>query len=145
MNESIIGPEGSGPRAASERKIELGLPDDLMRALIDKAHEFHGKTPVVEPDPGSNPSDDGQRGVLEDYSDDPVHEELTEILPDLNQDQLADLVALMWLGRGDFDSTQWQERRAEAMELDAERTPAYLIGTPLLADYLEEGLAALGR
>ena len=124
--------------------IELTVPSDFIQVLIEKAHEFHAKVEVVEQDPGSNPSDEDMREVLEDYADDPVHEELHEMLADLNQDQQADLVALMWLGRGDFPPSDWAAKRGEALALDPRRTPDYLIETPLLADYLEEGLSQLG-
>jgi len=125
--------------------VELSVPTDFIEVLIDKAHEFQVKVEVVEPDPGSNPSDEDMREVLEDYSDDPVHEELHEMLADLNQDQLADLVTLVWLGRGDFAVSEWGEKRREALRLDPRRTPDYLIETPQLAEYLEDGLAAIRR
>lgn len=130
--------------AAPAPRVELAVPSDFIQVLIEKAHEFHAKVAVNEPDPGSNPSDEDMREVLEDYADDPVHEELHEMLADLNQDQLADLVALVWLGRGDFPVTEWKVKRAQALTLDPKRTPDYLIETPLLADYLEEGLAQAG-
>jgi hypothetical protein len=133
------------PRVPQAGAVELEVPTDFIRTLIDKAHEFHAKVEVVEPAPGSNPSDEDMREVLEDYSDDPVHEELHEMLADLNEDQLADLVTLLWLGRGDFTPAEWREKRQEAMRLDPRRTPDYLIETPLLADYLEEGLSAIGH
>lgn len=125
-------------------EIELSVPSDFIQVLIDKAHEFQAKVEVVEQDPGSNPSDEDMREVLADYPDDPVHEEMHEMLADLNQDQQADLVTLMWLGRGDFTLADWHVKRREAMALDPRRTPDYLIETPLLADYLEEGLSQLG-
>lgn len=131
-------------RAQSE-PVELDVSTDLIRTLIEKAHEFQAKVEVVEPNPGSNPSDGDMREVLEDYSDDPVHQELHEMLADLNQDQLADLVTLMWLGRGDFTAAEWRDKRVEALRLDFRRAPDYLIETPLLADYLEEGLSLLGH
>jgi hypothetical protein len=95
----------SGPKTA----VELEVSTDFIQTLIDKAHEFQAKEAVVEPDPGSNASDDDMRGVLEDYADDPVQQELHEMLADLNQDQLADLVTLVWLGRGDFAAAEWTE------------------------------------
>ncbi len=122
--------------------LQIDLP--TVCAIVARAREFHAKVAVVEPDPGSNPSDEDMREVLEDYPDDPVQQELRQILSDLNVDQLADLVTLTWLGRGDFDVSQWITMRAEALRLDPRRTPDYLIETPLVADYLAEGLAALG-
>jgi predicted house-cleaning noncanonical NTP pyrophosphatase (MazG superfamily) len=125
--------------------VELEVATDFIQTLIDKAHEFQAKEELVEPDPGSNASDDDMREVLEDRADDPVQQELHEMLADLNQDQLADLVTLVWLGRGDFTASEWREKRKEALRLDPKRTPDYLIETPLLADYLEEGLSAIGH
>ena len=69
--------------------------------LIFKAREFDAKVAVVEPDPGSNPSDEGMRGVLEDYPDDPVDAEIRTLVDSLNEDEQIDLVTLLWLGRAD--------------------------------------------
>ena len=55
-----------------------------------------------------------------------------------------ELVALTWLGRGDFGADEWQTAVAQARDSWNERTADYLIGTPLAADYLEEGLDSLG-
>lgn len=138
-------PKRSVAPGAPAASVELDVASDFIDTLIDKAHEFQAKVAVVEPDPGSNPSDEDMREVLEDYPDDPVQQELREMLADLNEDQLADLVTLMWLGRGDFSAADWKERRREAMRLDPRRTPDYLIETPQMADYLEEGLATIRR
>jgi hypothetical protein len=124
---------------------ELNIPGDVLFALMDKVREYQAKVAVVEPDPGSNASDDKMMGVLEDYKDDPVEIELRRAITDMNVDQRADLIALMWLGRGDFDVSEWGRRRQEAAALDRADIPGYLIKTPLLADYLNEGLAALHR
>ncbi len=116
----------------------------LVCYLIIKAREFDAKVPPVEPDPGSNPGDEQMREVLEDYSDDPVVEEITAAVQSLNVDQQCDLVALAWLGRGDGDAEAWDELSVSARERHNEHTAEYLLGMPLLGDYLEEGLTALG-
>ena len=63
----------------------------------------------------------------------------------LNVDEQIDLVALMWLGRGDGDLDNWRDLRAEAARAHNNRTASYLIGTPMLADYLEEALSQFGK
>jgi hypothetical protein len=63
----------------------------------------------------------------------------------LNVDEQIDLVALMWLGRGDGDLANWRELSAEAARAHNNRTASYLIGTPMLADYLEEALSQFGK
>ena len=50
----------------------------------------------------------------------------------------------MWLGRGDFGVEEWESALQQAREAWTPRTADYLIGTPLVADYLEEGLSELG-
>jgi hypothetical protein len=112
--------------------------------MIAKAHQYAVKVEPVEPDPGSNPADDGMRVVLENHADDPVAEEITSFIADLNEDEQVDLVALLWLGRDGWVAEDWSRVRAEAARAHNEHTAEYLMGTPLLADYLSEGLARLG-
>ena len=111
--------------------------------IIVKAREFDAKVEPVEPDPGSNPSDDGGRGVLEDYADDPVQEELQRLIGALNEDEQANLVALAWLGRGDYTAVEWDQAVKAAHERHTGKTARYLLGIPLLGDYLEEALNQL--
>jgi hypothetical protein len=63
----------------------------------------------------------------------------------MNQDEQIDLVALAWLGRGDGTIADWADLRAEASQAYNRRTARYLLGMPLLADYLMDALAAFGR
>ncbi len=112
--------------------------------LIIKAHEFDAKVEVVEPDPGSNPSDEDMRGVLEDYPDDPVDAEIRSLVDSLNEDEQIDLVTLLWLGRADGSADEWSALRDEATAAHSDHTADYLLGTPLLGDYLAEGLNKLG-
>jgi Protein of unknown function (DUF3775) len=112
--------------------------------VIIKAREFDAKDEVTEVDPGSNPSDDKDVSVLENHEDDPVVEELTSFINSLSEDEQIDLVALTWLGRDDYSASDWPAVREEAAEAHNRRTAAYLLGTPLVGDYLEEGLSMLG-
>lgn len=122
----------------------LSISPETVCYLIVKAREFDVKVAPAESDPGSNPSDDRNVEILEDFADDPTYQELTSLLEALNEDELLDLVALAWVGRGDYDKETWREARAQARDIPKADAPRYLLGTPLLGDYLEEGLAALG-
>ncbi len=117
---------------------------DKVCWIILKAREFDAKTAPVEEEPGSNPLDEDMREVLEDYPEDVVEEELKTFINDLNEDEQIQLVALAWVGRGSFSAEEWAEAVAEARRARNDRTAEYLLGMPLLADYLEEGLAAFG-
>jgi hypothetical protein len=113
--------------------------------LIDKAREFHAKEEVVIPEPPLSPGDDDIGSmVLADHADDPTYEEFSAAVEDLEPDQQTALVALMWLGRGDFSVDQWDSALEEARRSWTPRTADYLLSTPLVADYLAEGLSLLG-
>lgn len=112
--------------------------------VIVKAREFDAKDSASEIDPGSNPSDDNEVEVLEDNADDPVQEELTSFIDALSEDEQIDLVALAWLGRDGADASDWPEARKEARLAHNDRTASYLIGMPMVGDFIEEGLSTLG-
>jgi hypothetical protein len=127
-----------------ETNPELTISPETVCFLIVKAREFDVKDPVSEPDPGSNASDDHMISVLEDHGDDPSAQEISSVIDALSVDEQVDLVALAWLGRGDYTATDWAEVRGEAYAARNDRTAAYLLGMPLLPDHLEEGLSMLG-
>lgn len=124
---------------------DLSIATPKICFIIAKARDFDAKNPVTDPDEGSNPTDDGERAVLEDNPDDPVGEELVSFIQDLDVDEQIDLVAMAWLGRGDGELDSWDDLRSEAERAHNNRTASYLLGMPLLADYLEEALSQFGE
>ena len=124
---------------------ELSISSEKAFAILAKARQFDAKDSVTDPDPGSNASDDMMLSVLEDHADDPVQNELVAMIRALNVDEQIDLVALAWLGRGDGDVADWDELRSEAVRARNKRTAEYLIGMPILSDYLEEALSQFGH
>ena len=124
--------------------ITLSVPMDTLAFIIEKAREFDAEVEVDDPDSGSNAADDNGVAILEDTADNPTEEELTAILAGLNADELAELLALVWVGRGDFDKQSWGEAINGARATRDMRIVPYLIGTPMLGDLVEEGLAELG-
>lgn len=68
-------------------------------------------------------------------------DQLVSNLPDESQ---AAITALMWIGRGSFESEEWGEAYATAQREATTPTQDYLKGTPHLADHLENALDALG-
>ena len=124
---------------------ELQIATDKVCFIIIKARQFDGKEGVSDPDSGSNPSDDRGIDVLADSDDDPVRHELVSFIRDLDIDEQVELVALAWLGRGDDDLAGWSDLRAQARERHNQRTASYLLGMPLLADHLGEGLSLFGE
>jgi hypothetical protein len=125
-----------------ETSDQLTISLEQAFFIIVKAREFDEQLESTDPDPGSNPADDREVDVLEEGADNPVQQELEEALDALNVDEQFDLIALTWLGRGEYSS--FAEAREEASDMRDKHIPEYLIGTPKLGDFLEEGLAQLG-
>jgi hypothetical protein len=109
-----------------------------------QAREFDAEVPPVDEDSGSNPSDDAEWDVLQASTDNPTYQELVDAINGLGDPERIELLALTWLDRGDCAKEEWRDAVEEARRIHDEKETQYLIGTPLLADYLEEGLSQLG-
>lgn len=128
----------------------LNIDPDKVCAIIVKARVFDADLSYAGDDPGS----DLAHGEVEDAEvqaeqtdedeEDSTEDELVEMISSLNVDEQVELVALAWLGRGSYAVEEWRDALAEASRAHNDRTASYLLGMPLLADYLEEGLAAFG-
>jgi Protein of unknown function (DUF3775) len=129
---------------------ELNISREKVAFLIDKAQEFDVKDLPAELESGSNASDDIEIGVLEDDDSDSVASEMASFIKALNEDEQIDLIALMWLGRGDGTIEEWEDLRARSGERRGEyrnpqqETAGYVLGEPLLGDLLAEGLDQFG-
>ena len=128
--------------------MELLTPLDTICRLILRAKELEAQVPAQDPDDDADNVDDyddegGEAlSVLEDELNDSVEEEMQAQLDDLADDQLAEVLALAWVGRGTYDPTEWDEAYAEAGELEGDERMDELMDMPLLGGHLEAGLAA---
>jgi hypothetical protein len=118
----------------------INISPDTVGWIIVKARELNVK--VEDDDEGDD--QDNPMGVLQDRGDDPTDSELRSWIEDLTDTEQAELVAMFWLGRGDGDASDFAELVETARASRSSKTSKYLLGEPLLADYLEEALEALG-
>ncbi len=122
----------------------LGISPEKVAFVVVKAREFDVKVEADDPNWASNAADDGMGEVLEDTDNDATQEELESFIGALNEDEQISLVALTWLGRGDDTKEGWDDLIRQASDAHNEHTASYLLGIPLLSDYLQEGLSELG-
>src|SRR3954470_8420547 len=128
--------------------MELLTPLETLCRIIIRARENEAQVPAQDPDEDPDNVDDfdDEGGealwVLEDELNSGVEEELRAILDDLADDQLAQTLALAWVGRGTYDVSEWDDACAEANDVDPESAIDELMDMPLLAAHLEAGLAA---
>jgi len=125
-------------------EISLDINPETVRYINDMAREFHAQEQVSIPEDPMNPSDDWAMQVLAAHEGDSTQDALRIVIQDLEPDQQVQLVALMWVGRGSFSVEEWDLALKTASDNWNANTAGYLIGTPLVADYLEEGLNQLG-
>ncbi len=137
------------PQAAEPDEIptpELNIALEKVDFIIVKAREFDAKEGDDDPDEGSDAVDDGMIDVLEDKpEEDVVQQELTAFIRALDEEEQANLIALAWVGRGTYELAEWQEALDTARTEHKTRAAQYLLGLPLLGDYLADGLAAFGE
>lgn len=125
----------------SDREDDLSLNPEFLRSLILQLRAYMSQGGTIGSDSGSDMSDDD--ASITDGSGNPLRAELTTRIADLEPDQQAQLVALMWIGRGDMEPQEW----ADAVKLAEERrtgpTARYLLSHPQVADDIEEGVDKL--
>jgi hypothetical protein len=129
------------------RRPDLSITPDQAFFILMKAREYDEQTPMIDPDDGSDDAEVGDEPVrqeADEETDDAVEEELVSAIQALNDDAQLDLIALIWIGRGDFSATEWTDAREAARDIGRERAPRYVCGIPLASDYLDDGLAQFG-
>ncbi|MEQ8194188.1 MAG: DUF3775 domain-containing protein [Rhodospirillales bacterium] len=130
-------------------KIMEALATDQVCYLIGAAREFEAEQAIedIYADAGEEDEEPKQQDIddlLASRRDDPLYTEIVAFVDSLNEDQQCELVALAWLGRGDFTRDEWSDALDAARERHNKSTADYLLGMPLLPDFLEEGLSAFG-
>lgn len=120
----------------------LHVNPQLICNLILKAKEFHAKEEVTfsEQAPQTEYEYDWAQ-ILADHQDDFSYLEVKNVIQSLSEDEQTDLLALMYLGRGDCD--HWDVAWQEASSHLPPNLTDYMLAHPYLADYLENALDIL--
>lgn len=122
----------------------LEISPEKVAHVIIKSREFDAKVEIWDEPSSVRNTEDSADAILEDRSSDATRSEAAEFIAGLNDDEQANLVALTWVGRGTYSAEEFKEAVEMARAERTNPTQEYLLGIPLLADYLEEGLEKLG-
>lgn len=125
--------------------MELSVSLEELCRIVLRLREYEAQVPAVDPDDGSNPTDDKDVSVLEDESNESVEQELIAAIGDLAEDEAVEMIALSLVGRGSFDASEWDEALEAAAEEIASMegdAAAVVMELPMGASYIEAGLAA---
>jgi len=130
----------------------LQMNPDKVCFIILRTRELQEEDLIEDPDSRNDEEifdlDHGEAfDELEGYEaseSNPLQDELEGFIEGLTDEEKVELVALTWVGRGDFTHREWEDALEAAADRQNERTVDYLLGIPTLGDYLEEGLDAFG-
>lgn len=135
MTKSIEVGEIPGPEINTEKVAQIIL----------MARELEAPDAGVDAD-ASNPVDDNFTSSLTTKGANTALRDLLGAIEALDEDEQIELVALAWVGRGDYDTDSWKDAVTAAQERRSDGdTGRYLSGMELLAEHLDDGLAAFGR
>ncbi|HEX3953808.1 MAG TPA: DUF3775 domain-containing protein [Stellaceae bacterium] len=124
---------------------ELRISSEKVCDLIEAAREIAGKVPSTAGD-RTTTGDDSRLVTIEEYpGEDDRRQQTVEFIAGLNVEEQTDLLALIWLGRGDYDLDNWDEAVAEAEARIEARDPDYMIDDASLPEYLGDGLEVFGK
>jgi hypothetical protein len=149
-------------------RATITMPLETLKTIIERAREYEfvdedqdfaedDEEEDDEADSELDDDDDDERSIeLADDDDDDEEseedgdeldeddEEFEGILEALKPEELAELLALSWVGEGDYDGSNWDEAMGSARALSTDDVIVELAENPLLADAIERGLVALG-
>jgi hypothetical protein len=124
--------------------MSIEIAPEKVAHVIIKAREYDAKVGAWDDNPEEGDAEEDPTSVLEDFNNDPTRAEIAGFIDRLNFDEQANLVALAWIGRGTFEKEEFEEAVETARRERINATSSYLLGMPLLSDYLEEGLEKMG-
>jgi len=122
----------------------IELSAEKIVHVILKARQFDASVASWEEAPDANAPDGDAESILEDFGHDETRSELADFIGSLNIDEQENLVALTWVGRGTYSPADFDKALKTARREHINKTQEYLLGIPLLSDYLEEGLSLMG-
>jgi hypothetical protein len=123
--------------------VDLGISLEAVAAIVDHARALQGQEETGTEPTGED--ENSEAALLEENPDDLTEGSLRAFIGEMNEDEQASLIALAWIGRGDYGPDEWDEARALAAERNEGRdTAEYLLQMDNLGDLLAEGVAAFG-
>ena len=125
--------------------MELNVSLETVCRIIGHARELEAQVAATDTDDDDDDDDAGDSddafAGLDDETDEAVEDEIRNLLDDLADDEITAILALAWVGRGTYDSSEWDEALEEAGN-GGEDAVEQLLDMPMLAGYLEAGLTA---
>ncbi len=118
----------------------LPFNDTRIEELVLRFNAVMAKEGTDISDLGGNAMDDQVTVTLQETEGDLSRNEITQEIESMNDEQQDALVALFWIGRGDAEPAAWEQTKALARQQHEGLVSRYLLGRPMVGEYLTEGL-----
>jgi len=122
----------------------LQVNPDVIQRLVDLARQIDSREFTGIPEDPEVQAGSAEVVALTEQEFDSTADEFRSIINDLDPEQQQQVVALFRLGRGDYAYEEWEDALAEAREDWNVNTADYLLGHPMLSDYLTSGMILHG-
>lgn len=122
----------------------LQVNPDVIQRLVDLARQIDIREFTGIPEDPEVQALSAEVVALTEQEFDSTTNEFRSIISDLDPEQQQQVVALFRLGRGDYAYEEWEGALAEAREDWNVNTADYLLGHPMLSDYLTNGMIQHG-
>jgi Protein of unknown function (DUF3775) len=129
-------------QAPDDDDVDLGVSLETVATVVDLARSLQVKE---ETDADQVTEDaNSEAALLQETPDDMTEGALRQFIDELNDDEQAAMIALAWIGRGDYGPEDWDEARSLAAERNESDAASYLLDMEMLGDLLAEGVASFG-
>ncbi|MBR0648229.1 DUF3775 domain-containing protein [Roseomonas terrae] len=125
---------------SDDEDFDLGISLESVAAIVDAARAVQ----ETEESGAVEREEEDEEGLDAEDDENMDEDALRAFIADLNEDEQASLIALAWIGRGDYTGEEFEEARNLAKERNVRDPAEYLLGIDMLGDMLEEGLSELG-
>jgi Flp pilus assembly protein TadD len=122
----------------------LQVNPDVIQRLIDLARQIASEEFTEIPEDPEVQAGSAEVVALSAQEFNTTVDEFRAIIDDLDPDQQQQVVALFRLGRGDYTLEEWDDALAEARDDWNPDTADYLLGHPMLAEGLANGMILHG-
>lgn len=130
--------------SAEKTKPGVRIPSNQFRRILEAADHLYRSGTFLVPDDPSDPWDEWSMELLALHERNEQLIRLRQELDGLPLEERLNLMALMWLGRGDYPSDDWSSARRAALAARDGHVTEYLATTAQLADLLRIGARKLG-
>ncbi len=129
--------------AVDDDDVDLGISLETVATVVTLARALQA---TEEPDsPEAVEDADSDAVLLQENPDDISDDALKLFIGELNEDEQSALIALSWIGRGDYGPEDWDEAvRLAGERNEGQDAATYLLNTDMVGDLLAEGVAAFG-